>query len=126
MRLRDKVAIVTGGASVIGQATAVRFAQEGAKVVVADIDEAQGNRTVAMIAQNGGKALFVGADVSDERDAERITQSAMLSFSRLDILVNDAAVFVLKGFSDTREEWMRSLSVNVLGTTCARGMRPLQ
>jgi NAD(P)-dependent dehydrogenase (short-subunit alcohol dehydrogenase family) len=116
MRLKDKVAIVTGAASGIGQATALLFAAEGARVVVADIDGTRGKETVGLIEAKGGNGLFVQVDVSKEEDAMAITQAAVRQFSRVDVLVNDAAVFVLKGFEASREEWQQSLGVNVMGT----------
>jgi len=116
MRLKDKVAIITGSGSGIGQATAVLFAEEGAKVVVADVDLAGGEKTVLEIQQKGGQALFVHADISEEEDAKKIADEAVRVFGRIDILVNNAATFVLKGFEATVEEWQRSLGVNVIGT----------
>jgi NAD(P)-dependent dehydrogenase (short-subunit alcohol dehydrogenase family) len=115
MRLGDKVAIITGGASGIGQATACLFAKEGARVVVADIDAERGLETVSSIRRDGGEAIFVRADVSKEDQARGITEHAVQHFARVDILVNDAAVFVLKGFSATAEEWQQSFAVNVMG-----------
>jgi NAD(P)-dependent dehydrogenase (short-subunit alcohol dehydrogenase family) len=116
MRLKEKVAIVTGAGSGIGQATALLFAAERAKVVVADIDGTRGKETVGLIKAKGGDALFVQADVSKEEGAAAIAQVALSQFSGIDILVNDAAVFVLKGFEASREEWQQSLSVNIMGT----------
>lgn len=115
MRLKNKVAIITGGASGIGQATARLFAENGARVVVADIDEARGQETVSLIRNDGGEAVFVPADVSQEDQARNITEEALQRFGRVDILVNDAAVFVLKGFSASAEEWQHSFAVNVMG-----------
>jgi dihydroanticapsin dehydrogenase len=116
MRLKDKVAVVTGAASGIGQTTAEVFAEEGARVVVADVDREGGEKTVAGIRQKGGAAYFVHADISKDADARRISEEAVKQFGRLDMLVNDAAVFVLKGFEATVEDWQRSLGVNVIGT----------
>ena len=115
MRLRDKVAIITGGASGIGQATARFFAENGARVVVADIDAERGLETVSSIRRDGREAVFVRADVSKEDEARSITEEAVRQFARVDILVNDAAVFVLKGFSATAEEWQQSFAVNIMG-----------
>lgn len=70
-RLKGKVAIVTGGAAGIGEATAVLFAEEGAKVVIADVDEAAGMETVARIRAQGGEAIFVSTDISRESDARK-------------------------------------------------------
>ena len=116
MRVKDKVAIVTGAATGIGQTAAEVLAQEGAKVVVADIDAAGGEATVAAIRGKGGAAVFVQADISKEAEARRISDEAVRNFGRIDILVNNAATFVLKGFEATVEEWQRSLGVNVIGT----------
>ncbi len=115
-RLKGKVAIVTGGAAGIGQATSVLFASEGAKVAVADIDEAAGVETVAEIKARGGQALFVKTDISSEADVSRLCDVVMAKFHRLDILVNNAATFVLKGIDATVEDWHHSLNVNVIGT----------
>lgn len=115
-RLEGKVAIVTGGAAGIGQATAILFAEEGAKVVVADVDEAAGAATVARIQAQGGQAAFVRTDISQEIDARRACDEAVKTFGRLNILVNNAAVFVLKGLEASVDDWQRSLGVNVVGT----------
>lgn len=116
MRLKDKVAIVTGGAAGIGQATAQVFAEEGAKVLIADVDDKAGEETVRGIQSSGGTARFVLADISKEAEARRISEEAIHAFGKIDILVNNAAVFVLKGFDATFEDWERSLHVNVIGT----------
>jgi|SoiMethySBSTD1v2_1073268.scaffolds.fasta_scaffold02221_5 Dehydrogenases with different specificities (related to short-chain alcohol dehydrogenases) len=105
-RLKDKVAIVTGGAAGIGRATAELFVEEGAKVVVADLTTET----------EGLEALFVETDISNEDDCRRVCDEAVRAFGRLDILVNNAAVFVLKGLEATVDDWQRSLSVNLVGT----------
>ncbi|HMV50723.1 MAG TPA: SDR family NAD(P)-dependent oxidoreductase, partial [Blastocatellia bacterium] len=115
-RLKDKVAIITGGGAGIGQATAVLFAEEGAKVIIGDIDEAGGEATAAEINAAGGQAIFVRADISKEDDARKLTDEALRAFGRVDVLVNNAAAFVLKGLEATVEDWQRSLGVNVIGT----------
>jgi dihydroanticapsin dehydrogenase len=103
-RLKDKVAIITGGAAGIGRATAELFAEEGAKVVVADLQMPE------------CETLFVEADISNEDDCRRVCDEAVRTFGKLDILVNNAAVFVLKGLEATVDDWQRSLSVNLVGT----------
>lgn len=114
-RLKDKVAIITGGAAGIGQATAELFAEEGARVVVADVDREHGEQTAAQIRSKGGEAIFVFCDVSKEEDARGVTEQALAAFGKVDILVNNAATFVLKGLEATVEDWNRSLGVNVIG-----------
>jgi len=103
-RLKDKVAIITGGAVGIGRATAELFAEEGAKVVVADL------------LRPDFETLFVETDISNEDDCRRVCDEAVRAFGRLDILVNNAAAFVLKGLEASVEDWHRSLSVNLVGT----------
>ncbi|MGH7967112.1 MAG: SDR family NAD(P)-dependent oxidoreductase, partial [Limisphaerales bacterium] len=110
------MAIVTGSGSGIGRATAELLAEEGAKVVVADIDPKGGNETVSAIREKGNAAHFVQADISREADAKKISDEAVKTYGAIDILVNNAATFVLKGFEATVEEWQHSLGVNVVGT----------
>jgi len=116
MRLKDKVAIITGAASGIGQATAELFGEEGAKVIVADIDSKGGEASSKTIRDKGGVARFVPSDISKDTDCRKISEEAIDAFGRIDILVNNAATFVLKGFAATVEEWQHSLGVNVIGT----------
>jgi NAD(P)-dependent dehydrogenase (short-subunit alcohol dehydrogenase family) len=122
MRLESKVAIITGAASGIGRATAELFAEEGAKVVVVDIDSAGGEQTVSNIRSKGGDALFVRADISKDEDAKRISEETVKAYGRIDILVNNAAAFVFKRLDEaTAEDWQRALSVNIMGSAlCAK------
>ena len=115
-RLKDKVAIVTGGAAGIGRATAVLFGEEGAKVVIADTSLSECEECVAQIRDQGGEAIFVETDISNEDNCRRTCDEAVRNFGRIDVLVNNAAVFVLKGLEATVEDWHRSLSVNIIGT----------
>jgi NAD(P)-dependent dehydrogenase (short-subunit alcohol dehydrogenase family) len=116
MRLNDQAAIVTGAGSGIGAATAMRFSEEGAKVVVVDIDGAAGEKTISLIKKNGGEGVAVNADVSKEKDAKQIADTAISAFGKIDILVNNAAIFIFKGLDATVDEWQRSISVNIIGT----------
>ena len=116
MRVADKVAIVTGAGSGIGQAAAQILAEEGAKVVVADLDPKGGKETVESIKKKGNVAHFVEADISKEADAKKISEETVKVFGGINILVNDAATFVLKGFEATVEEWQHSVGVNIIGT----------
>src|SRR5438034_1589247 len=116
MRLKDKVAIITGAGSGIGQATAEVFGEEGAKVVVVDINEEAGRATAQKIRDGKGSAHFVKADISQEDDARGISAETIKTYGSIDILVNNAATFVLKGFEATIEEWGRSTATNLVGT----------
>jgi NAD(P)-dependent dehydrogenase (short-subunit alcohol dehydrogenase family) len=117
MRLESKVAIITGAASGIGRATAELFAEEGAKVVVVDINSTEGEKTVSTIRSKGGEARFVHADISKDEDAKRISEETVKAYGRIDILVNNAAAFVFKTLEEaTAEDWQRALSVNIMGT----------
>lgn len=92
MRLKDKTAIITGGSSGIGRATALRFSLEGAKIMVADINEELGNETVKMIEENGGTAVFKRVDVSIPEQMENLVKTTIENFGKLDIMVNNAGI----------------------------------
>ncbi len=91
-RLAGTVAVITGGASGIGQACAERFAEEGANIVVADLDETRGAETVALVKALGGKAIFVRTDTSVEGDCEALADAAMSTFGQIDSLVAAAGI----------------------------------
>lgn len=90
--LKDKVAIVTGGAKGIGESTALLFAKEGAKVVVSDIDEENGKHVVEAIKENGGEAIFVKSDASKAEDHEELVKKTVDAYSKLDIAINNAGI----------------------------------
>lgn len=90
MKLKGKVALVTGAGSGMGQAIAVLFAQEGAKVSVVDLDAARGQRTVNLIKQNDGQGQFINADVATSSDVEHMIKTTVDAYGRFDILVNNA------------------------------------
>jgi NAD(P)-dependent dehydrogenase (short-subunit alcohol dehydrogenase family) len=125
VRLKDKVAIITGAASGIGLAAARRFVAEGAKVVVADVQDA--SHEVAEMTKQGGKALFVRTDVSSEAQVEALIQRTAAAYGRLDVLVNCAGVELSKKITDTSEaEWDRLMSVNLKGVfLCSRAAIPV-
>lgn len=114
-RLAGKVAVVTGAGMGIGRATAELFAEEGAAVVIAERDEATGREVEQAIKGAGGRALFIPTDISDEPSVERMAAEAVASFGSIHILVNNAAVFVLRGIDATVAEWREALDVNVMG-----------
>ncbi|MBI5347784.1 MAG: SDR family NAD(P)-dependent oxidoreductase, partial [Chloroflexi bacterium] len=92
MRLKDKVALITGGAGGIGRATALRFAKEGACIVVTDMDEAGLNETVKLVNDGGGKAVAVAGSVTNRADVQKVVDAAVSNFKRLDILINNAGI----------------------------------
>ncbi|MGD2206039.1 MAG: glucose 1-dehydrogenase [Anaerolineae bacterium] len=114
MRLQKKVALVTGGASGIGQATAQLLAREGAAVAIADLDEYHGLKVVEQIEREGGRALFVLCNVAQAADCRRAVQSTVDAFGGLDILFNNAGIIRRASVVDTTEEdWDRVMAVNV-------------
>ena len=117
MRLRDKVAIITGAAQGIGAAYTVGFAKEGAKIVVADILD--GHNAVENVKNAGSEAIFVKTDVSDEEQCMALARAAVDRFGKIDILINNAAIFaniVLRPFTEiTSEEFKKVIDVNVSG-----------
>lgn len=117
MRLQGKVAIVTGGGSGIGEATARRFAREGAAVVVNDVHPSEAERVAEGIRQAGGRALAVEADVVKKTDVEAMLKQAEAEFARLDILVNNAGINRdALAAKMTEEQWDLVLAVNLKGT----------
>jgi 3-oxoacyl-[acyl-carrier protein] reductase len=116
MRLQDKVAIITGGANGIGRETALLFAKNGAKLVIADFDETNGGRTVEEIRAQGGEAEFVKVDVSNGDDVERMVAVAVERFGRIDVLVNNAGI-TRDGFLTKTDKamWDQVIAINLTG-----------
>ena len=116
MRLADKVAIITGAGGGIGRATAILFAQEGAKVVVVDYVPQGGLETVEMITRNGGEAIFVETDVSKAAAVEKMVRTAVDTYGRIDILFNNAAITIPASVVDATEEvWDKTMEVDLKG-----------
>jgi NAD(P)-dependent dehydrogenase (short-subunit alcohol dehydrogenase family) len=118
MRLQDKVAVITGGGSGIGYHTSLLFAQEGASVVVADVNDDGGNQTVSEIKAAGGKAVYVRADVSKAADCEAMIAAAEREFGKLNILFNNAGVMLSADDDAINTEesvWDTTMAVNVKG-----------
>lgn len=117
-RLTGKIAFVTGGAHGIGRAICELFAEEGADVLVADVDEAGGEETAVAIRAAGGRARFEPVDVSRQQEVARAVERAAAATGRLDVLVNNAAwlgpAHDVAGATD--EEWERCIAVSLMGT----------
>lgn len=126
-RLAGKVAVITGAATGIGKQGALLFAEEGARVVVADIDENGGRQVVETITSSGGKAIFVKTNVIDATQVEALMQAAVSAYGRIDILYNNAAVNLYGKLTDTSEEdWDRVMRVNVKSVfLCCRAAIPI-
>jgi NAD(P)-dependent dehydrogenase (short-subunit alcohol dehydrogenase family) len=117
MRLKDKVALITGGTSGIGEATAVLFATEGADVAITGRNEQRGAAVVERIEQHGGHAAFFHADVSIASDCRRAVEETLRAFGRLDILFNNAGVFYAHTALECSErEWDEQIDINLKGT----------
>ncbi|MCH8061663.1 MAG: glucose 1-dehydrogenase [Chloroflexi bacterium] len=127
MRLENKVAIVTGGAAGIGRAICELFAQEGAKIVVADIEVDGGEETTRMIRESRGESLFVRTDVSVESDVQAMVEATKAAYGTVDVLVNDAAAFVFGEVQNiTDADWQRVFGVNVIGQAyCVKHVLPV-
>lgn len=123
MRLKDKVAIITGGGNGLGEADARLFSKEGAHVVVSDIDERRGLEVVREINDSGGSAAFFPADVSSKEHWGALLEHALKSFGRLDILVNNAGISSNAFGEDDVDAWERVMAINAksvyLGTQLA-------
>ncbi|MFV0934768.1 SDR family NAD(P)-dependent oxidoreductase [Pseudomonas jessenii] len=115
--LQGKVAIVTGGASGIGRATAVLFARQGAKVVVADMCESAGREVVQLIEQEGAQAFFQTLDVRSDESCAALVKATLAHFGQLDIAFNNAGVFAAPTLTEDQglKLWQRMLDVNLTG-----------
>ena len=117
MRLHDKVALITGGTSGIGKATAILFAAEGARVVMIGRNEDRGKAIAAQITKNGDQAIFIRIDVRTSEDCRHAVEETLRAFGKIDILFNNAGVFYPHTILECSEdEWDLQLNVNLKGT----------
>jgi NAD(P)-dependent dehydrogenase (short-subunit alcohol dehydrogenase family) len=141
LELKGKVAIITGGASGIGESIAKTFAQEGAIVVIADINENKGRKLVEEIVENGGTSMILHTDVSKEREIIQMVESTLSNFDSIDILVNNAGIGYGLSYPAggsliipdhifienlTEEEWERVMNVNLKSVfLCSKHVIPI-
>jgi NAD(P)-dependent dehydrogenase (short-subunit alcohol dehydrogenase family) len=117
MRLENRVALITGGTSGIGKATASLFIQEGAKIVIVGRDRARGDQAMGELGVGSDRAVFCSADVRSPSECGLAVQAAVDQFGRLDVLFNNAGVFLADTAVDcTEEDWDLQLDVNLKGT----------
>ncbi len=116
-RLKDKIAIITGGSSGIGRQTALRFVGEGASVAIADRNRRMGEETLRLVQEAGGDATFVPVDVADPEQVERMVGQTVERFGRLDVLVNAAAILIrTPPLAEVEErDWDLMMDVNLKG-----------
>ncbi len=116
MRLAGRVALITGGTSGIGSATAERFAREGASVAICGRDETRGAKVVETIVAAGGEALFVRSDVRCAEDCRHAVEATLARFGKIDVLVNNAGVFHPRSVPEcTEEEWDETIESSLKG-----------
>jgi NAD(P)-dependent dehydrogenase (short-subunit alcohol dehydrogenase family) len=118
LRLKDKVALITGGGSGIGREASLLFAREGAAVVVADVADDAGRKTVEEIKTKGGRASYVRADVSSAKDSETMIAHAEREFGRLNVLFNNAGVMLSAdddAISTSEDTWEQTMRINARG-----------
>ena len=117
MRLMDRVALITGGTSGIGEATALLFAREGARVAITGRNKQRGTAVLARMEDTNGKAIFLQADMSVASECERVVDETVRAFGRIDILFNNAGVFYPQTALECSErEWDEQIDVNLKGT----------
>ncbi|WP_110114959.1 SDR family oxidoreductase [Bacillus sp. CGMCC 1.16541] len=131
MRLKNKVSVITGGADGIGKATALKFAKEGAKVVVADMNEDAGQNVVAEVKEQGGEATFFKLDVTNFEEVNALVEFTVDTYGSIDVMFNNAGIGINKPFLDhTLEDYHKVVAVNQHGVyygmlAAARKMKEL-
>lgn len=127
-RLAGKVAVITGGATGMGRATALAFAEEGAKVSIFDIQDDEGRKTVQMIRNAGGEAAFFHADVTRDEEINAAFDAALATFGPYNILFNHAGTIIVKPMHETTEEeydWLMDVNVKSAFLTCRRAVQDM-
>lgn len=117
MKLIDKVALITGGNSGIGKATAILFAKEGARICLTGRNETRCKKVIEEINEGGGQAIYVMADVRSSKECQKTVETTMKAFGQLDILFNNAGVYFPNNAVDcSEEEWNLTIDINLKGT----------
>lgn len=127
MKLKDKVAMITGGGKGIGKETARLFASEGAKLVIADFDEQAGEKIVQSLKSDGAEAIFCKVDVTSRSEVQSMVDQALQYFGRIDILINNAGI-TMDGFLTkmSEEQWNSVIGVNLTGVfNCTQAVAPV-
>ncbi len=125
-RLLNKTAVITGGAQGIGKATAVKFIQEGAHVVIWDVDQEKGNATIEELRNAGGKAHFIKVNVADFASTTAAAKESVETFGTIDILINNAGITRDSSLMKmTAEQWQQVINVNLTGVfNCTKSVAP--
>jgi len=114
--LKDKVAVITGGANGLGKATALLFSEHGAKIVIVDVNQEAGDQVVSEITQAGGVASFIKTDVSNADDVDKMMDSVIADYGGIDILINNAGILAdARLVKMTEEVWDRVIDINLKG-----------
>jgi len=127
MKLKNKVAIITGGSSGIGKATAILFAEEGCKIIIADVDSKSGKEVEKMIRSKGGEAFFIKTGVTNSSEVKKLMDKTVEKYGKLDILFNNAGIYFMKSFEKiTEDDWDKTLDINLKGAfLCSKYALPL-
>lgn len=114
--LKNKVAVITGGANGLGKATALLFSEHGATVVIVDVNQEAGDKVVSEITENGSVALFIKTDISKSVEVNKMMESAVAKYGGIDILINNAGILAdAQLVKMTEEEWDRVININLKG-----------
>jgi len=114
--LKDKVAVITGGANGLGKATAILFSEHGAKVVIVDVNQEDGEKVVAEIVKDGGIASFERTDISKSADVNKMMENVVAQYGGIDILINNAGILAdARLVKMTEEAWDRVININLKG-----------
>ena len=126
MKLKNKIAIITGGGKGIGKEICLGLAKEGAKIIIADLDKENSSNVVETIIQNGGDAIYVETNESSEQSVKNLITKSINKFNQIDILINNAGIRHVKKLEDHNlNDWNDMISVNLTGPyICCQAVIP--